>query len=59
MSSHNTKQEEALSGLVVLGFNKKAAEKAIARVLSGLSEQENIDETISVEQLIKETLKIL
>jgi Holliday junction DNA helicase RuvA len=59
MSSHNTKQEEALSGLVVLGFNKKAAEKAIARILSGLSEQENIDETISVEQLIKETLKIL
>ena len=46
----NTNQFDALTALVSLGFDKKAAEKAIDRVNSG-------DE--SVEQLIKEALKIL
>ncbi len=50
--SHNTLREEALSGLLILGFGKPAAEKAIARVIK----QKQID---SVEELIKETLKTL
>jgi len=50
--SHNTFKEEALSGLLILGFAKPAAEKAISRVLK----QKQIE---SVEELIKETLKTL
>jgi len=50
--SHNTLREEALSGLLILGFSKPAAEKAIGRVLK----QKQIE---SVEELIKETLKTL
>jgi Holliday junction DNA helicase RuvA len=46
----NTKQFDALTALVSLGFDKKAAEKAIDRVNSGEE---------SVEQLIKGALKIL
>ncbi|MCD4773029.1 MAG: Holliday junction branch migration protein RuvA [Bacteroidales bacterium] len=50
---HNTQKDEALSGLVSLGFNKKVAEKAIDKILkSG-------DSALSVEQLIKNALKTL
>lgn len=51
--SHNTQKDEALSGLVSLGFSKKVAEKAIDKILkSG-------DSLLSVEQLIKNALKTL
>lgn len=51
--SHNTQKDEALSGLVSLGFNKKIAEKALDKILkSG-------DSPLSVEQLIKNALKSL
>jgi len=50
--SHNTLREEALSGLLILGFVRSTAEKAINRVLK----QKEVD---SVEELIKETLKTL
>ena len=51
--SHNTQKDEALSGLVSLGFNKKIAEKALDKILkSG-------DSPLSVEQLIKNALKTL
>lgn len=50
---HNTKKEEALSGLTILGFNKSLAEKAIDKVLK--KEGANL----SVEELIKSALKIL
>lgn len=50
---HNTKKEEALSGLVVLGFNKNQASKAIDKIL-------NLEkDDLSVEELIKNVLKIL
>jgi holliday junction DNA helicase RuvA len=49
--SHNTKKEEALSGLVVLGFNKNLASKAIDKVL------ETKGNDLSVEELIKSVLK--
>ncbi len=50
--SHNTLKDEALSGLMILGFSKSSAAKAIDRVLKQQSAE-------SVEQLIKEALKIL
>lgn len=48
--NHNTNRFDALTALTSLGFDRKAAEKAIDKVGS------NDD---SVEQLIKEALKIL
>jgi len=51
-SNHNTLMDEALSGLLILGFNKAIAEKAMRKVLK----QTGVD---SVEELIKEALKIL
>jgi Holliday junction DNA helicase RuvA len=50
--SHNTLKDEALSGLLILGFNKSVASKAIDRAIK----QGSVD---SVEVLIKEALKIL
>ncbi len=52
-SSHNTSKEEALSALVMLGFAKKAADKALLKIVKseGLS--------ISVEDLVRMALKIL
>ena len=50
--SHNTLRDEALSGLLILGFNKSAADKAVNRILKQGSAN-------SVEELIKEALKIL
>jgi len=51
-SSSNNIKNEALSALVVLGFNKSNAEKIIEKLL-----QEN--HQISIEQLVKESLKRL
>lgn len=48
----NTKRDEALSALVMLGFNKPAIEKSLDKIL-----REKAD--ISVEQLIKQALKQL
>ena len=52
-STHNTVKEEALSALVMLGFNKTMAEKAIEQVMKaeGLA--------LPVEHLVKSALKIL
>lgn len=50
--SHNTLKDEALSGLLILGFNKSSAEKAINKILQK-------DSVTNVEGLIKEALKIL
>jgi holliday junction DNA helicase RuvA len=52
-AGHNTKKEEALSGLIILGFNKNAANKAIDKVLK------TDGATISVEGIIKKALNIL
>ncbi|MBN1186331.1 MAG: Holliday junction branch migration protein RuvA [Bacteroidales bacterium] len=48
----NTMREEALSALGTLGFSKNMAEKAIDKILAS-------NKTISLEQLVKEALKIL
>ncbi|MBM3436205.1 MAG: Holliday junction branch migration protein RuvA [Bacteroidetes bacterium] len=50
---YNTNKMEALSGLIILGFNKLAAEKALNRIT------ENLERELPVEILIKEALKIL
>ena len=51
--THNTKKDEALSGLIILGFNKNIAEKALNKILNTQGA------SLAVEQLIKEALKIL
>jgi Holliday junction DNA helicase RuvA len=50
---HNTRKEEALSGLIILGFPKVIAEKTLSRII----ESEGTD--LTVEQLIKHALKVL
>ena len=50
---HNTKKEEALSGLIILGFQKMAAGNALNKVI------ESKGLTLSVEELIRNALKIL
>jgi len=50
--SNNTLREEALSALVMLGYNKPVAQKTINQIL-----KKNAGVEMSVEQLIKEALK--
>lgn len=52
MQSNNTLREEALSALVMLGYNKPVAQKTINQIL-----KKNAGVDMSVEQLIKEALK--
>ena len=52
ISSSNTTKDEALSALVMLGFNRAAAEKALQSILK-------INPNLSAELLIKEALRIL
>ena len=51
--SNNNNAEEALSALMLLGFSKQAAGKAIEKTLK-ISTQE-----LTIEEIIKQTLKIL
>lgn len=53
MPSNNTAREEALSALVMLGFAKNAAEKALDSIIKSGAED------VSVEVLIKTALKSL
>jgi Holliday junction DNA helicase RuvA len=53
MPSHNTAKDEALSALVMLGFAKSSAEKALDSAIRATTEN------LSVEQLIKIALKSL
>ena len=48
----NTMREESLSALGTLGFSKNLAEKAVDKILAS-------NKTITLEQLVKEALKIL
>lgn len=50
--ANNTLRDEALSALVMLGYNKAAAHKTISQIL-----KKNANADMSVEQLIKEALK--
>jgi holliday junction DNA helicase RuvA len=53
MPVHNTAKDEALSALVMLGFNKNIAEKALENAIKAS------EENLSVEALIKIALKSL
>jgi len=50
---HNTKREEALSALILLGFNKSSVEKILDKILRAEPAG------ITVEHLIKSALKSL
>jgi holliday junction DNA helicase RuvA len=50
---HNTTRNEALTALTLLGFPKNLAEKALDKV------QKSQDSELSVEELIKQTLKVI
>lgn len=52
-AAHNTNKAEALSALIMLGFNKAAAEKAIDGIMKSAGMQ------VPVEQLVKLALKAL
>ncbi|MCB9224654.1 MAG: Holliday junction branch migration protein RuvA [Crocinitomicaceae bacterium] len=49
-TQNNTNQNDALNALLALGFEKKRAEKAVLKVIS---------EDLTVEEIIKEALKVL
>ncbi len=49
---NNTSKDEALSALLILGFNKAAAEKVITKILQQ-------DASLKVDQLIREALRVL
>lgn len=51
-AGYNTLKEEALSALMVLGFNRTSIEKILDKLLSQM-------ESPNVEQLIKEALRLL
>jgi holliday junction DNA helicase RuvA len=60
--SHNTVRQEALSGLITLGFQRKSAEKAMDHVISSEMQARKTggsEHEITVEYLIRESLKIL
>ena len=50
---YNTRKDEALSGLIILGFSKMMAEKALTKVI------EKEGSALPVEQMIRYALKIL
>ncbi|NTW31771.1 MAG: Holliday junction branch migration protein RuvA [Bacteroidetes bacterium] len=50
---NNTLRNEALSALLMLGFNKNSAEKALDKVVK------NQDINLSLEEVIKQALKLL
>ena len=52
VSVNNTIQEEALSALVMLGFNKSSAQKAVGAIL-----RKRQGEVVTAEELVKEALK--
>ena len=52
LSKNNTIKEEALSALIMLGFSKAPAEKALSKIMTS-------SENLTVEELIKRTLKSL
>lgn len=54
ISSFNKQNNEAVSALVMLGFVKSAAEKAILKI-----QADNKSEELTVEQLIKKALQLI
>ena len=57
--SHNTSKDEALSGLIMLGFNKRLADKTIDKILNSPENKDGPGSDLSVEEIIKQALKFL
>jgi Holliday junction DNA helicase RuvA len=58
--THNRAREEALSGLIMLGFNKHVIEKTLDKILNSPDIHQGKDAlALSVEDLIKQALKLL
>lgn len=55
LPAHNKLKEEALAALIMLGFTRNIAEKAIEKIIH----QSMDGHSITVEELIKQSLKIL
>lgn len=53
VTPYNTKRNQSLTALLMLGFNKNSIEKTLDKILS------NSDDSISVEEIIKKSLQIL
>jgi Holliday junction DNA helicase RuvA len=53
LPQNNTFRNEALSALIMLGFNKNSAEKAIEKIIK------NDGVSLSLEEMIKQALKLL
>ncbi len=53
LPQHNTLRNEALSALIMLGFNKNIAEKTIEKVIR------NEGVNLTIEEIIKQSLKLL
>ncbi len=56
--SHNTKKQEALRGLTVLGFQKSQAEKAVDKIIAKAHKDDEFS-GLTVEEIIKQALKML
>lgn len=56
--AHNTKKQEALRGLTVLGFPKSQAEKAIDKIIDK-ARKDDAFTGLTVEEIIKQALKML
>lgn len=57
--SYNTNKDAALSGLIMLGFNKKLAEKALSKIINDPQLGLGRPQPLSVEELIRQALKLL
>lgn len=57
--SYNTNRDAALSGLIMLGFNKKLAEKALNKIINDPQLGPGRPQPLSVEELIRQALKLL
>jgi Holliday junction DNA helicase RuvA len=57
--AYNTNRDAALSGLTMLGFNKKLAEKTLDKILGDPKLNQGKPGTLSVEELIRQALKLL
>ncbi len=56
---YNTNRDAALSGLTMLGFNKKLADKTLDKILRDPQLNLGKPGTMSVEELIRQALKLL
>lgn len=57
--AYNTNRDAALSGLIMLGFNKKLADKTLDKILNDPRLNLGKPKTMPVEELIRQALKLL